>query len=207
MPDALQLDVHPLTPDRFPDLAAMFEEGGDPKWCWCVFFRFRGRDWSNSTAARESGRPRGPRRATAGARSRRLPRGPRRRLGQPWAARGLRAADALEDPRARRRHARLVDRVLRGLAQGPGSGRRTALHVDGGDRLRPRARRDDARGLPGRCLGRASARGQRVPRHARDVRDEPASRSSSAGSGTSSTPVRPIVRLELRAGHATTVGR
>jgi GNAT superfamily N-acetyltransferase len=42
--------VEPLTPDRFADLAALFEEGGDPKWCWCTFFRFRGRDWSNSTA-------------------------------------------------------------------------------------------------------------------------------------------------------------
>jgi len=46
------VEVQPLTPDRFPDLAALFEEGGDPKWCWCTYFRFRGRDWSNSTAAR-----------------------------------------------------------------------------------------------------------------------------------------------------------
>jgi len=44
------LDIHPLTPDRFPDLAALFEEGGDPKWCWCTYFRVRGRDWTNSTA-------------------------------------------------------------------------------------------------------------------------------------------------------------
>ena len=44
------LDVRPLTSERFPDLAALFEEGGDPKWCWCVYFRFRGRYWSNSTA-------------------------------------------------------------------------------------------------------------------------------------------------------------
>ena len=28
------LAVLPLSPDRFPDLAALFEEGGDPKWCW-----------------------------------------------------------------------------------------------------------------------------------------------------------------------------
>ena len=47
----MALDIRPLTPDRFADLAALFEEGGDPKWCWCVYFRFRGRDWSNSTAA------------------------------------------------------------------------------------------------------------------------------------------------------------
>ena len=43
--------VLPLTPARFADLAALFEEGGDPKWCWCTYFRSRGRDWSNSTAA------------------------------------------------------------------------------------------------------------------------------------------------------------
>jgi GNAT superfamily N-acetyltransferase len=42
--------VEPLTPERFADLAALFQEGGDPRWCWCVYFRFRGRDWSNSTA-------------------------------------------------------------------------------------------------------------------------------------------------------------
>ena len=44
------VDVLPLTPERFGDLAALFAEGGDPKWCWCVYFRFRGRDWSDSTA-------------------------------------------------------------------------------------------------------------------------------------------------------------
>ena len=48
---ATDLEIHPLTPERFADLAALFEEGGDPKWCWCTYFRFRGRDWSNSTAA------------------------------------------------------------------------------------------------------------------------------------------------------------
>ncbi len=45
------MDILPLTPERFADLGALFEEGGDPKWCWCVYFRFRGRDWTNSTAA------------------------------------------------------------------------------------------------------------------------------------------------------------
>jgi GNAT superfamily N-acetyltransferase len=49
-PDRASLDVHPLTPERFGDLAALFEEGGDPRWCFCMYFRSRGRDWSNSTA-------------------------------------------------------------------------------------------------------------------------------------------------------------
>ena len=43
--------IEPLTSDRFADIAALFEEGGDPKWCWCTSFRFRRRDWTNSTAA------------------------------------------------------------------------------------------------------------------------------------------------------------
>jgi GNAT superfamily N-acetyltransferase len=47
---AIPSEIHPLTPKRFSDLAALFEEGGDPRWCWCTYFRFRGRDWSNSTA-------------------------------------------------------------------------------------------------------------------------------------------------------------
>ena len=50
-PKGAALDVRPLTPDRLNDLAGLFEEGGDPKWCWCTYFRFRGRDWTNSTAA------------------------------------------------------------------------------------------------------------------------------------------------------------
>jgi len=45
------ISVEPLTTDRFADLAALFEEGGDPRWCWCQFFRVRGLDWTNSTAA------------------------------------------------------------------------------------------------------------------------------------------------------------
>jgi GNAT superfamily N-acetyltransferase len=50
-PEPVALEVLPLTPERFADLAALFEEGGDPRGCWCVYFRFRGRDWTNSTAS------------------------------------------------------------------------------------------------------------------------------------------------------------
>ncbi len=45
------LDVRPLTPRRLADLADLFGQGGDPKWCWCAYFRVRGRDWTNSTGA------------------------------------------------------------------------------------------------------------------------------------------------------------
>jgi GNAT superfamily N-acetyltransferase len=44
------LEIHPLTKSRLPDLAALFGQGGDPKWCWCAYFRVRGMSWSNSTA-------------------------------------------------------------------------------------------------------------------------------------------------------------
>lgn len=51
MPPPDQLTILPLTADRFADLARLFEEGGDPKWCWCTYFRVRGRSWANATAA------------------------------------------------------------------------------------------------------------------------------------------------------------
>jgi GNAT superfamily N-acetyltransferase len=40
------LDIVPLTPDRWDDVAALFGEGGDPKSCWCMFWRLRSKDWS-----------------------------------------------------------------------------------------------------------------------------------------------------------------
>jgi GNAT superfamily N-acetyltransferase len=46
------LDILPLTPERLPDLAALFEQGGDPKWCWCAYFRIRGFDFSSGGKAR-----------------------------------------------------------------------------------------------------------------------------------------------------------
>jgi GNAT superfamily N-acetyltransferase len=51
MTDATALRILPLTPERVPDLADLFGQGGDPRWCWCAYFRVRGRDWTNSTAA------------------------------------------------------------------------------------------------------------------------------------------------------------
>ncbi len=40
------LVVEPLTADRFEALAALFKEGGDPRWCWCMFWRLRSRDFA-----------------------------------------------------------------------------------------------------------------------------------------------------------------
>jgi GNAT superfamily N-acetyltransferase len=44
------LEIRPLTPERMPDLAGLFEQGGDPKWCWCAFYRVRSVDFRTGTA-------------------------------------------------------------------------------------------------------------------------------------------------------------
>jgi GNAT superfamily N-acetyltransferase len=43
--------VEPLTTERFGDLAALFNEGGDPKWCWCMWFRKPNATWSDAKPA------------------------------------------------------------------------------------------------------------------------------------------------------------
>jgi GNAT superfamily N-acetyltransferase len=45
------LEIVPLTPDRWDDVAALFSEGGDPKSCWCMFWRIRSKDWSFANVA------------------------------------------------------------------------------------------------------------------------------------------------------------
>jgi GNAT superfamily N-acetyltransferase len=46
-----RLEITPLEPDRWNDLAGLFEEGGDPKWCWCMYFRLRSKDFAITGAA------------------------------------------------------------------------------------------------------------------------------------------------------------
>lgn len=48
----MALDIQPLTGERLPDLAALFNQGGDPKWCWCAYYRIRGVDFAAGSAAR-----------------------------------------------------------------------------------------------------------------------------------------------------------
>lgn len=47
----LAVEVVPLTRERVEDLAALFAEGGDPKNCWCAFWRVRRSDWGDWNAA------------------------------------------------------------------------------------------------------------------------------------------------------------
>jgi ribosomal protein S18 acetylase RimI-like enzyme len=46
-----ELTIVPLTAARVADLATLFDQGGDPRSCWCTYYRVRGRSWSNSTPA------------------------------------------------------------------------------------------------------------------------------------------------------------
>ena len=46
------LEIAPVTPDRLPDLASLFGQGGDPRWCWCSWYRVRNADFSRSSGAR-----------------------------------------------------------------------------------------------------------------------------------------------------------
>lgn len=52
MADQPDLEIVPLTPERLPDLASLFEQGGDPRWCWCAYFRIRAVDFSSGGKAR-----------------------------------------------------------------------------------------------------------------------------------------------------------
>jgi GNAT superfamily N-acetyltransferase len=45
------MEIVPLSAVTWPALAELFAAGGDPKWCWCQFWRKPGSNWSNTTAA------------------------------------------------------------------------------------------------------------------------------------------------------------
>ncbi|HEY6608116.1 MAG TPA: GNAT family N-acetyltransferase [Candidatus Limnocylindria bacterium] len=52
MTDAdLALEILPLSPDRLGDVARLFGQGGDPKWCWCSYYRVRSLDFRTATPA------------------------------------------------------------------------------------------------------------------------------------------------------------
>ncbi len=48
---ASDLEIPAPHPERLPDLASLFEQGGDPKWCWCASFRVRGMDFTKARPA------------------------------------------------------------------------------------------------------------------------------------------------------------
>ena len=44
------VDIKRLSIDNWDALAGLFAAGGDPRWCWCQFWRKPGSNWSNKTA-------------------------------------------------------------------------------------------------------------------------------------------------------------
>ena len=46
--DHLNLTIVPLTAERFRDLDALFASG-DPRWCFCMYFRARGQSWATAS--------------------------------------------------------------------------------------------------------------------------------------------------------------
>jgi ribosomal protein S18 acetylase RimI-like enzyme len=40
----VSLQIRPLTDETWEALAALFREGGDPRWCWCQHWRLRSKD-------------------------------------------------------------------------------------------------------------------------------------------------------------------
>lgn len=44
------MEILPLGRDTWAALADLFAAGGDPRWCWCTFWRKPGSNWSNTTA-------------------------------------------------------------------------------------------------------------------------------------------------------------
>jgi len=47
-----ELRIEPLSPANWDALAGLFNEGGDPRWCWCVYWRLRSKDWSASSLSK-----------------------------------------------------------------------------------------------------------------------------------------------------------
>jgi GNAT superfamily N-acetyltransferase len=44
------MKIVPASPDLWPAIAALFSAGGDPKWCWCQWWRRPGSSWSSASA-------------------------------------------------------------------------------------------------------------------------------------------------------------
>jgi GNAT superfamily N-acetyltransferase len=45
------MEIVTASPGSWPALAELFAAGGDPKWCWCQFWRKPGSNWTNTTPA------------------------------------------------------------------------------------------------------------------------------------------------------------
>ena len=48
--DASQLEIQPLTPDRWDDLADLFGKSGAASGCWCMWWRLPNKAWQQTTS-------------------------------------------------------------------------------------------------------------------------------------------------------------
>ncbi len=46
----MPVEILPASPELWPLIVELFSAGGDPKWCWCQFWRKAGSNWTNTTA-------------------------------------------------------------------------------------------------------------------------------------------------------------
>ena len=44
------VEFRPAAPELWAAVAELFSAGGDPRWCWCQYWRKPGSNWSNTTA-------------------------------------------------------------------------------------------------------------------------------------------------------------
>ena len=44
------MEIVPASPVVWPLIAELFAAGGDPRWCWCQWWRKRNANWTNTTA-------------------------------------------------------------------------------------------------------------------------------------------------------------
>lgn len=45
------VEIVPLAPDRWDALVSLFDRPGDPRWCWCAYWRRPGTSWASHDAA------------------------------------------------------------------------------------------------------------------------------------------------------------
>jgi GNAT superfamily N-acetyltransferase len=43
------MEILPASRDLWPALVGLFAAGGDPRWCWCQYWRKPGANWANTT--------------------------------------------------------------------------------------------------------------------------------------------------------------
>ena len=44
------MEIVPASPVVWPLIVELFAAGGDPRWCWCQWWRKRNANWTNATA-------------------------------------------------------------------------------------------------------------------------------------------------------------